>query len=209
MNSIWDEFLPWFDAKQVDIGADEYSPSASDQYMRFVNTYDAYLRSKGKNMRMWGTLTKMQSSVRINTDIVLDDWNNGWANPVDMTNEGFSIINANDNLLYIVPKAGYYHDYLDTRMLFEQWEPYIFSFTNPGLNLRPNDTHLLGGMFSDWNDRLGSVISVGDVHSRVKPAMQALSQKLWNATTADMSYNQFQQLAQIIGEAPGTHLPQT
>jgi len=54
--------------------------------MRFINTYDAYLRSRGKTMRMWGTLTKMQSSVRVNTDVVLDDWNNGWANPVDMAN---------------------------------------------------------------------------------------------------------------------------
>ena len=40
-------------------------------------------------MRMWGSLTKMQSSIKINTNIVIDDWNNGWANPVDMTNEGF------------------------------------------------------------------------------------------------------------------------
>jgi len=39
--------------------------------------------------------------------------------------------------------------------------------------------------------------------------MQTLSQKLWSATTADMSYDHFQQLAQQIGEAPGTHLPQT
>ncbi|TMC21364.1 MAG: glycoside hydrolase [Chloroflexi bacterium] len=207
MNNIWDEFLPWFDAKQVDIGADEYSPSASDQYMRFINTYDAYLRSRGKTMRMWGTLTKMQSSVKVNTDIVLDDWNNGWANPVDMANEGFSIINANDNLLYIVPKAGYYHDYLDTQMLYEQWEPNIFSLSDPGLNLQPGGPHLLGGMFSDWNDRLGSNISDADVHARVKPAMQTLSQKLWSAATAGISYDQFQQLAHIIGEAPGTHLP--
>jgi len=160
-------------------------------------------------MRMWGTLTKMQSSVRVNTDIVLDDWNNGWANPVDMANAGFSIINANDNLLYIVPKAGYYHDYLDTQMLYEQWEPNIFSLSDPGLNLQPGGPHLLGGMFSDWNDRLGSNISDADVHARVKPAMQTLSQKLWSAATAGISYDQFQQLAHIIGEAPGTRLPQT
>jgi hexosaminidase len=158
---------------------------------------------------MWGCLTKMPSDVKVNTDIVIDDWNNGWANPVDMVNQGYSVINANDNLLYIVPKAGYYHDYLDTQMLYNQWEPYIFSLSDPGLNLQPGDPHLLGGMFSDWNDKLGGVITDGDVHARVKPAMQILSQKLWSGTTADMSYGQFQQLAQLIGEAPGTHLPQT
>ena len=209
MNTIWDEFLPWFDARQIDIGADEYPSSDAANYSQFINTYDTYLRSRGKTVRMWGTLTKMQSNVKVNTDIVMDDWNNDWANPVDMVNQGYSIINANDNLLYIVPRAGYYHDYLDSQMLYEQWEPYIFSFSDPGLNLRPGDPHLLGGMFSDWNDKLGSVISDADVYARIKPAMQTLSQKLWSSTTAGMSYDQFQQLAQLIGKAPGTHLPQT
>src|SRR5947209_17706652 len=111
----------------------------------------------------------MQSNVKVNTDIVMDDWNNGCANSVDMVNQGYSIINANDNLLYIVPKAGYYDDYLDTQMLYEQWEPYIFSLSDPGLNLHPGDPHLLAGMFADWNDKLGSVISAADGHARVKP----------------------------------------
>jgi hexosaminidase len=209
LNAIWDEFLPWFNSKQVDIGADEYPPSDADKYRQFVNIYNAYLRSKGKSIRMWGSLTKMQSNVRVNTNIVIDDWNNGWANPMDMVQQGYPIINANDNLLYIVPKAGYYHDYLDTQMLYERWEPYMFSLSDPGLNVQPGDPHLLGGMFSEWNDKLGSIISDVDVHARVKPAMQTLSQKLWSATTAGMPYDQFIQLAQTIGEAPDTQLPQT
>ncbi len=209
MNAIWDEFLPWFDSRQVDIGADEYSPRDADKYRQFINTYDAYLRSKGKTIRMWGSLTRMRSDVKVNPDIVIDDWNNGWSNPVDMVHEGYAIINANDNLLYIVPKTGYYHDYLDAQTLYEHWEPYIFSLTDPGLNLQPGNPHLLGGMFSEWNDKLGSLISDADVYNRVKPAMQTLSQKLWSGTTAGMSYDNFQQLAQIIGEAPNTHLPQS
>jgi len=209
LNAIWDEFLPWFDSKQVDIGADEYPPSDADQYREFVNIYDTYLKSKGKTIRMWGSLTKMQSNVRVNTNIVIDDWNNSWANPMDMLHQGYAIINANDNLLYIVPKAGYYHDYLDTQMLYQYWEPYIFSLSDPSLNVQPGDQRLMGGMFSEWNDMLGSVISDADVYARVKPAMQTLSQKLWSATTAGVPYSQFLQLAQIMGEAPGTHLPQT
>jgi len=207
LNVIWNEFLPWFDSKQVDIGADEYPPSEANQYRQFINTYDAFLTSKGKTIRMWGSLTIMRSNIKVNTNIVMDDWNNLWANPVDMLHQGYSIINANDTFLYIVPKAGYYHDYLDTRMLYEDWEPTIFSLSDPGLNLRPGDPHLLGGMFSEWNDKLGSVVSDADVHARVKPAMQTLGQKLWSVTTAGMPYNQFLQLTQIIGDAPDTHLP--
>ncbi|MEO6890345.1 MAG: family 20 glycosylhydrolase [Ktedonobacteraceae bacterium] len=209
MNAIWDEFLPWFSAKQIDIGADEYAQSDADRFRQYINTYDDYLRRKGKTTRMWGSLTQMQSAVKVNTDIVIDVWNNRWANPIDMVNQGFHIINANDNLLYIVPKAGYYHDYLDSQMLYEKWEPNIFDFANPALNLRPDDPHLLGGMFAVWNDKLGGAVTDAEVHERVKPAMQALSQKLWSGTTGGVPYDEFVLAAWQIGDAPGTHLPPT
>jgi hexosaminidase len=207
MNAIWNEFLPWFDTKQVNIGEDEYALSDADKYRQFININNAYLKHKGKTAQMWGSLTKMKSNVKVDTDIVTDVWNNQWANPVDMVKQGFQIINANDKLLYIVPRAGYYHDYLDTQLLYEKWEPYIFDLSNPALNLSPNDPHLLGGMFAEWNDKLGSVVSDADVYNRVKPAMQALGNKMWCGTTTDMTYDQFQQLATIIGDAPGTSTP--
>jgi hexosaminidase len=207
LNSIWDEFLPWFNSPQVDIGADEYTINNADKYRQFINTYDTYLKSKGKSVRMWGSLNWMTGSVEVNNDIVTDVWDNRWANPLATVKQGFQIINANDNILYIVPRAGYFNDYLDTKLLYEQWEPNIFSFYHPNLDLSPNDPHLLGGMFAEWNDMLGKVVSDADVHARVKPAMQALSEKMWSGPTTDLSYDQFQQLASIIGEAPGTHLP--
>jgi len=207
LDGLWKEFLPWFDASQVDIGVDEYTPADANAVRQFINILDAFLNQEGKTIRMWGSLTKLKSNVKVNTNIVIDDWNNGWANPVDMVKQGFSIINMNDNLLYIVPKAGYYHDYLDTQLLYEQWEPNIFDFSNPSLNLSPNDPHLLGGMFAEWNDKLGSVVSDADVHARVKPAMQTLSEKLWRGPVNPLPYSLFQQLAVQVGNAPGTHLP--
>jgi len=207
LNSIWDEFLPWFDSPQVDIGADEYTTSNANQYRQFINTYDAYLKNKGKSVRMWGTLSWVTGSVTVNNDIVTDVWDNRWANPLDTVQQGFQVINANDDLLYIVPKAGYFHDFLDTKLLYEQWEPNIFSFYQPNLDLSPNDPHLLGAMFAEWNDKLGKVVSDADVDARVKPAMQVLSDKMWSEPTTDLIYAEFQQLASIIGDAPGTHLP--
>ena len=149
LNSIWDEFLPWFDSPQVDIGADEYTTSNANQYRQFINMYDAYLKNKGKSVRMWGTLSWVTGSVTVNNDIVTDVWDNRWANPLDTVQQGFQVINANDDLLYIVPKAGYFHDFLDTKLLYEQWEPNIFSFYQPNLDLSPNDPHLLGEMFAE------------------------------------------------------------
>ncbi|GAC1447675.1 MAG: hypothetical protein PVSMB4_03580 [Ktedonobacterales bacterium] len=209
MNAIWDEFLPWFDTSQVHIGADEYARGDADNYRRFINYYDAYLKRKGKSVRMWGSLSVMQSGITVANDVVTDLWNNGWANPVDTVRQGFDVINANDDLLYIVPRAGTYHDYLDTRQLYDHWAPNIFDLSNPGLNLRPDEPHLLGSMFSVWNDRLGSVVSDADVADRVRAALPTLSQKMWGSASASTSYDEFAQLARQIGGPPGTPLPQT
>jgi len=208
MNSLWDEFAPWFDAPQVSIGADEYAASDADNYRQFINRYDDYLKGKGKSIRMWGSLSAIRSNIPVNTDVTIEVWNNGWANPIDMVHQGYNIINANDDLLYIVPKVGYYQDYLDTKRLYEKWEPNVFDLSNPGFNLDPTDPHLLGGMFAVWNDRLGSSISDADVHARVKPAMSTLGEKMWSGTTSGTSYDDFRHLAAKLGDGPGTHLPQ-
>ncbi len=207
LNSVWDEFLPWFDSSQVHIGADEYTASDSTSYRRFINTYDTYLQGKGKTVRVWGSLAAMPSSVRINSDVVFDLWDNSWQSAVDTVRQGYSVINANDNLLYIVPKSGAFNDFLNTRMLYDTWEPYIFDLGNASMNLKPNDPHLLGGMFCEWNDQLGANVSDADVQARVKPAMPVLAAKMWAGATPDVSYDQFEQLAKRLGDAPGTHLP--
>ena len=206
MNSIWKEFLPWFDAQQIGIGADEYLKSDADQYRRYINTYDAYMKSQGRTTRIWGSLSEMKSSVKVNTDVVMDVWNNDWANPVEMVKEGFNIINSNDKLLYIVPKAGYYQDYLNTRLLYEKWEPYIFDLANPHMNLPAGDPHVLGAMFAEWNDKLGGVVSAGEVFDRVRPAAQTIGEKLWSGSGQDITFDQFEQLASQIGDAPGIYL---
>jgi hexosaminidase len=206
VNSLWDEFTPWFDSPQMHIGADEYSGADADNYRRFINTYDGYLKSKGKTVRIWGSLAQMPGSVAVNSDMVMDLWDNDWANAVDTARQGFDVINMNDNLLYIVPKAGYFQDYLDTKLLYQKWEPNIFDLSNRSLNLQSNDPHLLGGMFAEWNDRY-TIISEADVHARVEPAMETLGEKMWSGTTSGTSYDDFKQLAAKMGDGPGTHLP--
>ncbi len=76
------------------------------------------------------------------------------------------------------------------------------------MNLDPGNPHLLGGMFAEWNDKLGGVVSDADVQAMVKPAMQTPGEKLWSGTTTAMTYEQFLRVAQQIGEAPGTQLSQ-
>ncbi len=206
VNSLWSEFLPWFTTSQVHMGMDEYDARDSDQYRTFINNTDTFLNQKGKTVRMWGSLSLMPSKIKVQSNIVIEDWNNQWANPVDMDRQGFSIINANDALLYIVPHANYYHDFLDTQLLYTSWDPSVFSLTNPALNLQPDDPHLLGGMFALWNDKLGKVTSNDDVTQRIEPALPVLGEKMWSGTVTDINYTQFELIVREVGTAPGTSL---
>ncbi|WP_052889748.1 family 20 glycosylhydrolase [Thermogemmatispora carboxidivorans] len=206
VEDLWSEFLPWFASSQVHIGADEYALNDADRYRSFVNRLATFLSGKGKTVRMWGSLSLMKSRIAVARNIVLDIWNNRWANPVQMVREGFQVINMNDNLLYIVPRAGYYHDYLDTKTLYTRWQPFIFDLSNPHLNLAPNDPHLLGAMFALWNDKL-NVVSDAQLDDRIEPAVRVLGQKLWSEVTP-LSYGQFAQLALQLSAVPGTHLPE-
>ncbi|HEY0753136.1 MAG TPA: family 20 glycosylhydrolase [Ktedonobacteraceae bacterium] len=205
VNSLWTTFLPWFTTSQINIGMDEYDTRAATQYRQYINTYDNFLKKLGKTTRMWGSLSQMQSAVQVNSDIVLEDWDNTWANSAEMVRQGFKIINANDNLLYIVPHAGYFNDFLNTRLLYEKWEPYIFNASYPYLNLQPGDPHLLGAAFAVWNDKY-AITSVADITARVKPALPVLGAKLWTGPTPETSYQQFENSVQQIGLAPGTNL---
>jgi len=212
LNSIWDEFIPWFDTSSVHIGADEYAFAEGDNYRKFVNTYDDYLKSKGKSARMWGSLAAMPGTVPVQTDVTVDIWDTSWANPVESSKQGFNVVNANGDLLYIVPKARNYQDYLDIKTLYNRWDPSIFDLAHPEHNLSPHDPHLQGALFCDWNDRLGATISDADVHDRVAPAVPVLGDKMWDGGSEpaqSLSFDDFEHLVTRLGEGLATHLPHT
>jgi hexosaminidase len=209
LDSVWDEFLPWFDTSSVHIGADEYAQGEGDNYRKFINTFDTYLKQKGKSVQMWGSLSAMGGTLPVQTDMTVDVWDTSWASPVDSAAQGFNVVNAVGSLLYIVPKAGYFNDFLDTKTLYNRWDPSIFDFSHSNMSLNPRDPHLLGAMFCDWNDRLGTNISDADVNDRISPAMPVLGDKMWDGgeqPAQALSYDDFEHVAHQLGEGLGTHL---
>jgi len=208
IKSVWDEYLEIFDAEEIHFGADEFYTGEKETieiYRKYLNILNEHFKSKGKKARAWGSLSQFPGETPVDKDIVLNIWNNGWHNPVAAVNDGFDVINTNDGLLYIVPYAGYYNDYLNTKLLYEKWEPNIFSINNPNLNLSEDNPHLLGGMFAVWNDMIGYGYTTFDVHERVRHAMPTLSQKMWSGK-AEESFDNFSKLSKDIGEAPGMDL---
>ena len=127
-------------------------------------------------------------------------WHNPYAQPDDMIEQGYDLVSIPDGLVYIVPKAGYYYDYLNNKYLYEKWTPAVI-----GDKVFENNPKVRGGMFAVWNDHPGNGISTKDIHHRVHPSMQALATKMWTGNQTTLPFETFDELRQSLSEAPGVN----
>ncbi|KAJ1938800.1 hypothetical protein FBU59_004330, partial [Linderina macrospora] len=184
VEKLWGEFVGWFDSTEISIGADEYDETKGNLARKFVNHFHDYFRDNfNRTIRMWGSDVKLPGTIEINKDIHTDHWDWTYSNPVDLVKRGHKVSNLNAPDVYVVPRSQSYWDYLDSKKLYEMWEPWVFDILNKGnksRNLDPNEPLLTGGGFANWNDFLGESVTRVEVFDRVSKAAGAVAEKLWS-----------------------------
>ena len=210
LDSLYAEYLggpdPVFTGPRFHIGTDEYSNKDSaivERFRELIVHLCGTVKSYGKQPMLWGSLTHAKGVTPVPSDgVMMSMWYNGYANPRDMHKQGFHMISIPDGLVYIVPAAGYYYDYLNIQNLYQHWEPaYIgkehFAHQDPLID---------GGMFAVWNDIIKNGISVGDVHHRALPAIQVIAEKCWHAKadTTDVGWEKWMNFASLLDDGPLT-----
>ncbi|SMO76659.1 family 20 glycosylhydrolase [Solitalea koreensis] len=207
IDNVFKEYLegpnPVFRGKEVHIGTDEYAKKEAEKFRAFTDHYIRLVESYGKKARLWGALTHAPGTTPVKSEnVTMNLWYNGYADPKEMMKQGFDAISTPDGWLYIVPAAGYYYDYLNAKRLYNEWTPNMI-----GKETFPeNDAKIKGGSFAVWNDHVGNGITEKDVHHRVFPAMQVLSQKMWGGSTTPMGYETFLAKSKGLGEGPGLNM---
>lgn len=209
MDGLWKEYIggknPVFIGKRVHIGTDEYSNAKKDvveKFREFTDHYVKYVESFGKQAVVWGALTHANGDTKVkNKGVLMDIWYNGYADPVEMKKQGYKLVSIPDGLVYIVPAAGYYYDYLNCQYLYEHWTPAVIG----NKTFEENDPMIEGGMFAVWNDHAGNGISTKDVHHRVYPALQTLAVKCWTGKDTKLPYAEFDSKRVELSEAPGVN----
>ncbi len=208
LDELFDEYLsgeePVFIGPDVHIGTDEYNKKEVEQFRYFTDRYLKYIEKYGKNARMWGSLRWMKGNTPVKSEnVTINAWAYEWSDPATSLKEGYKVINTWDRSLYIVPSAGYYHDMLDARYLYEEWR---VGKINDKEELPEGTPGLLGGMFALWNDHKGNGITQQDVHYRTFPAAQVLAEKMWRGKNEKVTYDEFAELCKQMPEAPGVNL---
>lgn len=210
LDALFKEYLegeqPVFRGKRVHIGTDEYSNKKKEvveKFRYFTDYYIRYVESFGKQACVWGALTHAQGDTPVKSEnVLMNAWYNGYADPVDMAKQGYHLVSIPDGMVYIVPAAGYYYDYLNTRSLYQNWTPAQIGKAV----FKDKDPAIAGGMFAVWNDHVGNGISTKDIHDRVFPALQTLAVKMWTGKQAAVPYQQFDEKRRKVAEAPGVNI---
>ena len=206
VESLWDEYLTddMFDESMtVHIGTDEYYGD-KNRFRVFSNDLINYVQGKGRTVRMWGSLSQMPGEAEVASEgVQLNVWSTGWANPTDMYNAGYELINTVDGMLYMVPAAGYYFDYLNTQNLYNNWKPNTMGSTT----IPAGSDQMLGSTFAIWNDSIdtrANGISELDVYDRFADAIPTLASKNWGEAD-DLTYAEMEAAADALGEAPNNN----
>jgi len=203
MTQVLAEYLtgpdPVFANHYCHIGTDEYSKQAAEQFRAYTDRMIRAVEAMGGKVCMWGALTHAKGStpVKASRDIIVDIWHNPYYQPQEALEAGYSLISVPDGLVYIVPKAGYYYDYLNLKHLYDNWEPNEFG---QGFKIAADHPQLMGGKFAIWHDLCDKSCDEAGSWDRIFPAIQTLGQKFWSGKVEGENWNDFGKLAKQIGE---------
>lgn len=209
LDALFKEYLegeePVFRGPRVHIGTDEYSNKdrpVVEKFREFTDRYIRYVESFGKQACMWGALTHAKGETPVKSEnVIISAWSKDYVNPFEMAKLGYKLISIPDGLLYIVPVAGYYYDYLNTEYLYNTWTPAVVG----RFVFKEKDPAILGGMFAVWNDQVGNGVSVKDIYHRAYPAIQTLAVKMWTGKSVSLPYADFENRRIDLSEAPGVN----
>lgn len=189
VKKLWCEFLDgntkaavFSDCNAVHIGMDEYYGNEND-YIAYLTEIVNYVQTLApdKKIRVWGSFSQIKAE-RIDElkDLQMHIWNTDWAEPYEMYNEGFAIINSLSSNLYIIPGGGY--DWLDQEFLEEKWQPNIFETQERTWVLPEYSPQMLGATYMLWNDLYqinGESITDDELFERFTRPLPVIAYKLW------------------------------
>ncbi len=196
VREIWQEALTgdtaaFGSAQIVNIGMDEYYGDG-EQYRAYLKEIAELVKEEGKTVRLWGSLSNMGGSAMPDPEgMQMNIWSTVWADPLEMYKAGYSLINMQNNHLYVIPGGGY--DYLDVKELYQNWEPNKFYDYNMLEKIPVYSPQMLGAVYMMWNDMCGRLdvgISEWDLYERFREPLPVLAAKLWGEECGS-SYEEF------------------
>lgn len=207
MKQVLDEIIPIFDAPYFHIGTDEYTVPYKDEqerqqtgeaFRRFINTMNAYVRSKGKECVVWDGWEHVKGVTEIDPTVVVDMW---WGifDTKAYIERGHKVINSNQNTTYLTSGRPTYG--VNNAMIYNKWRPNFFGRINPPLD----DPSFLGTKLHVWVGQGPTGWTMTEIADQAIPSIVAFSETLWGRK-GSQEYRAFLERAEQVNAVPGISL---
>lgn len=226
--TLWDEYTdpdreggPVISGDVVHIGADEYwdhsTAGIRDKFALFADSLRKVIQGnlgEDTKIRMWGagsvmfsTAETVLSDVDLPANYQLDVWYHGYEDAKARAAEGYEIINCRDAFMYGNPGRTN-RDVPNAEFVYNEWNPAMFQDGAPGTGTNPllGEPNLLGAKTVIWGDQSQEGMTERDVNQRVLRAVSIVSEKTWNSTDENGTFEKFEQRAGRLAEGPGTQI---
>ncbi|OKJ59839.1 beta-N-acetylglucosaminidase [Streptomyces sp. CB02009] len=175
----------------------KYGPQAGVQDLAegWLNDRAAVVRTAGKTAKAWNDGFFRGGVVTADQRIEVEYWTGkeiGARPPAEYLAEGRKVMNLNDEYLYYVLGEPNQFTYPTGRRIYEQWTPLVLRGTTPvPARYGPQ---ILGARFAVWCDLAGAQ-TPAQVANGIRMPLTALAQKVWDARTPTLTWEQFRTLA--------------
>ncbi|MFB8078337.1 glycoside hydrolase family 20 protein [Streptomyces sp. NPDC056013] len=175
----------------------KYGPQAGVQDLAegWLNDRAAVVRTAGKTAKAWNDGFFRGGVVTADQRIEVEYWTGkeiGARPPAEYLAEGRKVVNLNDEYLYYVLGEPNQFTYPTGRRIYEQWTPLVLRGTTPvPARYAPQ---ILGARFAVWCDLAGAQ-TPAQVANGIRMPLTALAQKVWDARTPTLTWEQFRTLA--------------
>lgn len=160
---------------------------AKELYGEFTGRVTDYVLSKGRTPIVWEGFSK-QHSDKISKDTIVIAWESYYNYPDDLLNDGYRIINASWQPLYIVPsviRRWGIKEILDWNMFeWQHWWEKSAACLNP-FHVKPSE-QVIGAQLCAWEQTYESEIAA------VVENLSAFSERVWSVKRVS-SFEQFLQ----------------
>ncbi|KAM0076574.1 hypothetical protein ACKRZS_010720 [Fusarium odoratissimum] len=197
VQSIWEGFLPWFKTKEVHIGADEYDAELADDYITFVNKMSRFINSTtNKRSRIWGTHEPSKRNQTIDKNVIIQHWQYGQSDPVQLVKDGYDVINSEDWWAYTSLKNDHmpilparYPQFFNESRVFNfadkeewQWTPADFNPVNTSLQLKSDEKRLRGATLAAWNDNGPDATTQLEAYYSMRRGIAVVGGRAWSGS---------------------------
>ncbi|KAG8670291.1 hypothetical protein FPOAC1_009699 [Fusarium poae] len=197
VQKIWKEFLPWFKTKEVHIGADEYDAELADDYITFVNKMSRFINATSdKRSRIWGTYEPSKKNQTIDKDVVIQHWQYGQSDPIQLVKDGYDVINSEDWWAYTSLKNDHmpilparYPQFFNENRVFNfadrdgwQWTPADFNPFNTSMQLDGDESRLCGATLAAWNDNGPDASTQLEAYYSMRRGIALVGARAWSGS---------------------------